>query len=191
MMAAELMPHTDAEVHGARRAIMRNVDLADRHLAAFLDFATPTGVDAASEVDVAALWREAMAIASPDPNAVGLDVAVDAARTTTHRRLLLRVLACGLENAHKHGAAPIMARARLHGSQRVFEIEDSGPGLAAEERQRVMRPFERGERGRSTPGTGLGLAIAAQIAARLGGRVELDQAQRGLIFRCVLPQQAP
>jgi signal transduction histidine kinase len=85
--------------------------------------------------------------------------------------------------------APVFVRrAELQrGDRAVFEIEDAGGGLTAAERERVMRPFERGERGRTTPGTGLGLSIAAQIAARLGGRVELDQGPRGLVFRCTLP----
>jgi two-component system, OmpR family, osmolarity sensor histidine kinase EnvZ len=189
-LTADLMPENDATVVAAKQAIKRNVDLADRHLAAFLDFAAPSSPDEHGDVDLALLWREAVSIAVPDAASVVLRIEDDLARLRTNRRLLLRVLACGLENADKHGIAPIEVRTLRRRDEAVFEIEDAGSGLAAPERARVMRPFERGERGRTTPGTGLGLSIAAQIAARLGGRIELDQAQRGLIFRCVLPAAA-
>jgi two-component system osmolarity sensor histidine kinase EnvZ len=186
-LTADLMPETDPAVRAAKAAIKRNVDLADRHLAAFLDFAAPVAPEEHADVDTAQLWRNAAAIALTDANT--LDVRTDPTLRAVHtsRRLLLRVLVCGLENAEKHGATPIEAHSHARGDEAVFEIEDGGRGLMPEERARVMRPFERGERARTTPGTGLGLALAAQIAARLGGRVELDQAGRGLIFRCVLP----
>jgi two-component system, OmpR family, osmolarity sensor histidine kinase EnvZ len=186
-LTADLMPADDAAVASAKQAIMRNVDLADRHLAAFLDFAAPSPADDRGDVDVGTVWRDAIALALPENLAVRPSIDASLPVVHTNRRLLVRVLACGLENASKHGAAPITARSMRRGDDAVFEIEDAGSGLASADRGRVLRPFERGERGRTTPGTGLGLAIAVQIAARLGGRIELDQAQRGLIFRCVLP----
>jgi two-component system, OmpR family, osmolarity sensor histidine kinase EnvZ len=186
-LTADLMPEDDPAMLAAKQAITRNVDLADRHLAAFLDFAAPSAADECSEVDIAALWRDALSIAVPDSASVAVQADHSLSRLRTNGRLLRRVLACGLENADKHGAAPIEARSVLRGDMAVFEIEDAGGGLTAAERERALRPFERGERGRTTPGTGLGLSIAAQIAARLGGRVELDQGPRGLVFRCTLP----
>jgi two-component system, OmpR family, osmolarity sensor histidine kinase EnvZ len=187
---ADLLPDGEPVVVSAKAAIKRNVDLADRHLAAFLDYAAPVAAEERTPVDVRQLWQEAAAMVLPA--AAGIAAQVDPGMTTllTNRRLLVRVLAFGLENADKHGAPPITARSFVRGAQAVFEVEDGGTGLAPRERDRVMRPFERGERARTTPGTGLGLALAAQIAARLGGRIELDQARRGLIFRCVLPRDA-
>jgi two-component system, OmpR family, osmolarity sensor histidine kinase EnvZ len=189
-LSADLMPDDNAAVAVAKAAIKRNVDLADRHLAAFLDFAAPAAADEITSVEVAALWRDAIAMALPETPARSLRIDGDVAALRSNRRLLVRVLACGLENAHKHGVAPIDARCFTRGGDTVFEIEDAGAGLAPAERERVMRPFERGERGRTKPGTGLGLALAAQIAARLGGRVEIDQARRGLIFRCIVTDSA-
>jgi two-component system, OmpR family, osmolarity sensor histidine kinase EnvZ len=186
-LTADLMPEDDAAVASAKAAIKRNVDLADRHLAAFLDFAAPAAADEMAQVDVASLWRESIAMALPDAPPLPLRVDSGIAVLRSNRRLLVRVLACGLENAHKHGRAPIEARCFARERDAVFEIEDAGAGLAPAERARVMRPFERGEHGRTKPGTGLGLALAVQIAARLRGRVEIDQARRGLVFRCIVP----
>src|ERR671933_84283 len=57
-----------------------------------------------------------------------------------------------------------------NGSVRVA-VEDSGPGIAPEERERIFRPFVTQDGG---GGTGLGLAIARELAHALGGRIELD-----------------
>lgn len=58
---------------------------------------------------------------------------------------------------------------------------DRGPGVAEEERVRVIEPFYRVEnsRNRSTGGTGLGLAIAQQLAQALGGTLTLRNREGG------------
>jgi signal transduction histidine kinase len=71
----------------------------------------------------------------------------------------------------------------LNGTVRV-DVADSGPGITAEQRERIFRPFVSGD----THGTGLGLPIARELARALGGRVELDSDPgQGSRFRLVLP----
>lgn len=53
-----------------------------------------------------------------------------------------------------------------------FAVEDSGPGVAAEDRNRVFEQFYRGARQESS-GAGLGLSIVKQIVEAHGGRVRL------------------
>jgi two-component system phosphate regulon sensor histidine kinase PhoR len=63
-------------------------------------------------------------------------------------------------------------------------VADDGPGVAPEERERIFRPFWS----RDDSGTGLGLAIAHELAAALGGSIELDSRPgRGSRFQLVLP----
>jgi signal transduction histidine kinase len=63
-------------------------------------------------------------------------------------------------------------------------VEDTGPGIGHEERERIFRPFWS----RDGTGTGLGLAIAHELALALGGRIELDTVPgRGSRFELVLP----
>ena len=50
----------------------------------------------------------------------------------------------------------------------VVRVEDDGPGIPADERERLLEPFARGRDARPD-GTGLGLAIVAQQAALHGG----------------------
>jgi signal transduction histidine kinase len=63
-------------------------------------------------------------------------------------------------------------------------VEDSGPGIPPEKRERLFRPFISETGG----GTGLGLAIAKELSAALGGRIELrSEVGRGSRFELVLP----
>jgi two-component system, OmpR family, osmolarity sensor histidine kinase EnvZ len=183
---AELMPD-DANSNAVKQAITRNVSIADRHLASFLDFSVPFLTDETTDIDVLALWSGLIAQTELATKDVNIAIASNASKMSGSRRVLTRLLATGLENAIKHGATPIHLRTYQRGTDFVFEIEDSGTGVPASERDRVMRPFERGEQSRTTPGTGLGLALARQMAQRLDGRIALDQQARGLIYRLEVP----
>lgn len=58
----------------------------------------------------------------------------------------------------------------------IFAVSDEGPGISAEEQQRLFKRFERGaaaQQGR-VPGTGLGLALCKGFAERMGGRIWLE-----------------
>jgi signal transduction histidine kinase len=68
----------------------------------------------------------------------------------------------------------------------AVSVEDTGPGISVQERDRIFRPFWTHD-GR---GTGLGLAIARELALALGGRIELDsEIGKGSRFRLVLPTE--
>jgi signal transduction histidine kinase len=65
------------------------------------------------------------------------------------------------------------------------DVIDSGPGIGAEERDRIFRPFVSAD---ASGGTGLGLPIARELARALGGRIELETTVgRGSRFGLVLP----
>jgi two-component system, OmpR family, sensor histidine kinase TctE len=58
----------------------------------------------------------------------------------------------------------------------VLEVEDTGPGIAAAEREAVFRPFYRAL-GTQVDGSGLGLAIVREVAQRHGARVQVLDAR--------------
>jgi len=63
-------------------------------------------------------------------------------------------------------------------------VEDTGPGIPPEARERLFRPFVSNSSG----GTGLGLAIANEISTALGGRIDLEsEVGKGSRFELVLP----
>ena len=63
----------------------------------------------------------------------------------------------------------------------LVTVDDDGPGVAAEDRERIFERFARGARAarRSLPGAGLGLAIVAETAARHGGAAWCSDAPDG------------
>ena len=70
----------------------------------------------------------------------------------------------------------------------IFEVEDTGIGIAPKYIPRLTERFYRIDKGRSreSGGTGLGLAIAKHILIRHKGRLEIESVEdKGSIFRCV------
>ena len=67
----------------------------------------------------------------------------------------------------------------------IFAVTDEGPGISAEEQQRLFKRFERGAaaRGGRVAGTGLGLALCKGYAEKMGGRIWLEsEPGRGSCF---------
>ncbi|MCX6029671.1 MAG: PAS domain S-box protein, partial [Chloroflexi bacterium] len=73
----------------------------------------------------------------------------------------------------------------------TVEVQDSGPGIAADMLPRIFERFYRQDVAHTTPGFGLGLPIARAIVERHGGRLEVEsQPGAGSVFRIVLPGSA-
>jgi signal transduction histidine kinase len=99
---------------------------------------------------------------------------------------VLQVISNLLSNAFRwtpDGGRVELGMAQVDGTIRVA-VDDSGPGIAEDERERIFRPFWS----RDGHGTGLGLAIANELAGALGGRIELmTERGHGSRFELVLP----
>ncbi len=98
-----------------------------------------------------------------------------------------------LTNAIRY--TPVGGRVAARWSERadgsgVFEVSDTGIGIAREHIARITERFYRvdGSRSRETGGTGLGLAIVKHVAQRHGGEVIVEsEPGQGSVFRLVLP----
>jgi two-component system OmpR family sensor kinase len=99
---------------------------------------------------------------------------------------VLQIISNLLTNAFRwtpDGGRVELALEREDGVVRVA-VDDTGPGIGADERERIFRPFWSRDGG----GTGLGLAIARELAVALGGQIELEsEPGRGSRFELVLP----
>ena len=97
-----------------------------------------------------------------------------------------------LENAIKYTPkdGTITVRAFADHTTATLEIEDTGIGISAADRERIFERFYRADRARSrdTGGTGLGLAIVKHLAAGIDGDVEVESEQgRGSRFSVRAP----
>lgn len=174
----------DALVVGPARAIVSEVDAAGAVVDEFLAFARPSA--SRPEVfDLGALLRRCAATA-PDGASIEVDGAFGRVRADpgAMRRSIDNLFRNAWEAAA--GAVRIRVRGRAVGSRRAIqvEIEDDGPGVPAEVRERVFEPFfTTRERG-----TGLGLAFVHRTIVDAGGSIEIGEgAAGGALFRVRLP----
>lgn len=110
---------------------------------------------------------------------------------TANREALLSALSNIARNTLSvvTGAPELRIEAVGAGRQVGIDLADNGPGVAAEQRERVFEPFFTTRAG----GTGLGLAVAAEVATRHGGSLQLvaPEAGEGARFRMTLPIEDP
>ena len=107
--------------------------------------------------------------------------------------LMEQVLSNLLENAAKYSPAgsPVTVRVKAQGSDAVLQVEDRGPGIATEEREKVFDRFYRvTQKGRSA-GTGVGLAVCKGIVEAHGGRIWVcSRRDGGSVFVVSIPAAA-
>ena len=104
--------------------------------------------------------------------------------------LLERVIENLVSNALKFspGGTPILIRLRPDESSVTLEVEDHGPGIPFQEREKIFGRFARGSTQGLAPGLGLGLALVAEVVAWHSGTVEADERTGGgSVFRVRLP----
>lgn len=98
-------------------------------------------------------------------------------------RLLTQAMINLADNAIKYGPPGQVVRlgATKSGGSVVLSVEDNGPGIAEEQRDRVFRPYERLARDEHSErtGSGLGLAVVRTIADALGGSARLESVEEG------------
>lgn len=127
-------------------------------------------------VDIVALVRRVVADMAPllISSDRSIEVRVEDGRLCRGSAMALeRVVTNLVQNAMEHGGRNITVRVAEFG----FEVEDDGPGIPPDQRERVFEPFHR-LRPRST-GSGLGLNLVQQVVDRHGGRIAIHGAAGG------------
>jgi len=135
-------------------------------------------------VDLAALLADLRA-ATPAPG-VSIDLSVPPGTATAgNPEDLSRMFRNLLDNAVRYARHRVLVTVRITGAARpdgvVVEIADDGPGIPAEERERVFGRFVRldASREQASGSAGLGLAIAREIATAHGATIVLTEAPGG------------
>lgn len=108
-------------------------------------------------------------------------VTVEPVRVEGDQARLGRVLRNLLENAERHRDTLVRVQLSREGADALVTVDNDGPPIAPEDRDRVFGRFVRldDSRTRGTGGTGLGLAIVAEVVAAHEGRVEATESPEG------------
>jgi two-component system osmolarity sensor histidine kinase EnvZ len=159
-----------------------DVDEMERMIGGYLAFARGEGTEQAKPIDLAAMLTDVAVAARRGGANVELNVP-DTLTVSLRADAVRRAITNLVDNARRH-AGRVMLSAVPRGRSVLVNVDDDGPGIAAERREDVFRPFESG----STGGTGLGLTIARDIVRAHGGDISLeDSPLGGLRARVRLP----
>ncbi|PLX38468.1 MAG: two-component sensor histidine kinase [Hyphomicrobiales bacterium] len=160
-------------------ALTRDVDDMQAMLEAYLTFAKGDRDEAPQPVDIALMIEEAEAEAEVRDAETKVRLSGDPIATVkpnAFKRLLLNLVS----NAASYGDH-VEITADHSDRWLTLTVDDDGPGIPADEREAVFRPFYRLDTARNQDriGTGLGLAIARDIARGHGGDITLADSPIG------------
>lgn len=159
--------------------LLRDVEEMESLLTAFLDFARADALDDPERVDILALARKVVDDAVRMGGQVELVLPDAAPEVALRPGAVKRALSNLLVNALRYGSRARLTLTVLDRALRLT-VEDDGPGIAPEDRDRAIRPFARLDEARNQNrggGVGLGLAIANDIARSHGGTMRLSQSE--------------
>jgi signal transduction histidine kinase len=152
---------------------------------------------------LANVLREAMGVTAHDTQAAHCEVHItlppDLPAVTGDASALRRAFQNLICNAAKHGGQGgwigITASGDHDGARPMVEVQvsDRGPGIPAEEQEKIFTPFFRGSKAQTsqTRGSGLGLSLVKEIIEAHGGEVSVRSAVgQGAIFTVRLPVAA-
>ncbi|HKO67185.1 MAG TPA: ATP-binding protein [Burkholderiaceae bacterium] len=191
-LEVELAPLPDA----TRGAMVGDIEQMDAIVRQFLDYARKAPQAPPSDVDLTAAVASAVQRARIDEDSANVELQLaSGVRVRGYAVELDRALDNLLTNAVRYGRDPDNGQLRISvaltvaADRAVVSVTDCGSGVSAEEIDRLMRPFERGEAARSgSSGAGLGLPIVERVARMHGGDVRLTaNSPRGLRVELRLP----
>jgi signal transduction histidine kinase len=164
-------------------------------VADLLDFARVGGQPRRSVIDLESLLRDVVDDLDAPIRASGATIRTgDMPRlsgdATQLRALMQNLLANAVKFSGARGAAPtVEVRAHeLTGGWRIT-VDDDGPGVPPEQRERVFGLLERGDAS-DVDGLGIGLSTCRRIVEAHGGRIGIDESELGgASVWVVLPQQ--
>jgi two-component system OmpR family sensor kinase len=150
-----------------------------------------------SEIDLAEVAEDAVRRYEQQADAFGVSLMVVAdgpSPAVADADRVLQVISNLVENALR--LTPRGGEVRVSTAPGVLRVEDTGPGLEPEDRERAFERFYLHERyGRERPvGTGLGLAIVKELVEAMGGTVEVASEPGRLTsftVRLAMPERAP
>ncbi|HET9579861.1 MAG TPA: ATP-binding protein [Usitatibacter sp.] len=139
-----------------------------------------------AEVPAQPFVDELVRRAQDEARALERDAAIEVrgnvpATLTCDPKYLARAIANVLRNAVRHARSRVVLTMARDASRTTISVDDDGPGMPPEDRERLLEPFARldASRAREGGGVGLGLAIVKSVAEWHGGVVQLGDSPLG------------
>ena len=159
-----------------------DIEEMERMVSGYLAFARGEGTEQAQPVDLSSVLEDVAAGARRSGAQVDV-TAPDGLTLPLRADAMRRAITNLVDNARRHAHRIAMAASQQDRTVSVT-VDDDGPGIPADRRESVFRPFETD----ATGGTGLGLTIARDIVRAHGGEILLeDSPLGGLRARIRLP----
>ena len=174
-------------------SLNRSIEEMDQIVGQFLDFARVDDSALPLEpLSLATLARDVAAAFADQGQPVVMDIGDDTI-VSMRRPLVRRAVVNLVENALRHGRAPIVVGTGHDGTFAWIEVTDAGDGIAAADVEAMKQPFRRAGADRSgAAGAGLGLTIVERVARSHGGDLQLvPAAPHGLRARLRLRLRQP
>jgi signal transduction histidine kinase len=192
---AESALREGADDEARRQALETTIAESDRLIQTFnallmiarAEAGAPSG--ALSDVDVSAVVADVAELYGPVAEDEGIEVEtaiVEGVHLHANRELIGQAMVNLLENAVKYakpegeGQGRITVGLRQHDGRVLIEVADNGPGIAEEDRKRVLERFVRLEKSRSEPGSGLGLSLVDAVTRLHGGTFRIEDNAPGV-----------
>jgi heavy metal sensor kinase len=147
------------------------------------------------EIDMARLVRDACELLGTVAEDRGLNLTCQTPETLSlvaDPPMIQRILSNLIDNAIKFsppGGAVKVALSEKGGKEALVTVQDTGPGIPAEDLPRIFERFYRCDQSRSQPGTGLGLSLARALARAHQGDITVTSALgQGSTFTLILPK---
>lgn len=181
----------------AKRNMALDIDQLDAIIDKFMDYARPGDVKLMPVHLSGVVDREMAAFRDTSQIRITSRVAIDT-KVLADDTELGRVLANLFENARRYGVssatgiAEVLITYARSGPWVILSVRDHGPGVPEEKLGHLTTPFFRGDAARTAAtGAGLGLAIVDKALHRMGGSLELANADDGGLIARVRLKKAP
>jgi signal transduction histidine kinase len=189
--AERIVERSDGPLRSDYASYGTDIASAARHLLSVLTSMSDEKAAEQHSIDLAVLAAEAIVMLDAPADEQGVTIEPQGERSLPAKgeeRAVIQILVNLIGNAIRHSPAGGLIRLELNqvGQQSSVTVSDEGPGVDADDEERIFERFERGQP--REEGAGLGLAISRRLAHAMGGDVTLDSAPgEGARFTLTLP----
>jgi two-component system, OmpR family, sensor kinase len=179
----------------ALASVLHSADQMARTVEALLAASQQEGTLARGRADVWQVLADIVAsigvLAEENNVDVRVQPPVRGLRVGVEADIAVQIIQPVVENACRFAKSGVLLGAARNGKEVRFLIEDDGPGVSEEEKERIFEPGVRGsaaaQEGHASRGAGLGLSLARRLARAASGDVEVTPGERGARFVVRLP----